>query len=218
MQWYWSVPLLKDITVNYMLTGADQRSATEKRVEDQSETSLALTTQDRLHNQKESDVEKAVADDCSSGNQGDETGPDDSGSDGADLPKGRPMSPETLALMCDEQDTMFMAAASPSGTGHGCNISSQQGTTEVYEEQERIVLSKFRDCLKMLIALGEIKGKFISFKSSVYCIFRSKSSLRSIVKKFHIPLLSRASFISSIFNHLILSNCTMSNPTPRPTP
>ncbi|GMN50555.1 hypothetical protein TIFTF001_019708 [Ficus carica] len=156
----------KTIAVNYMLTGADQRSATEKRVEEQSETSLALTSQDRLQNQKESDVEKAVADDCSSGNQGDKTGPDDSGSDGADLPKGRPMSPETLALMCDEQDTMFMAAASPSGTGHGCNISSQQGTTEVYEEQERIVLSKFRDCLKMLIALGEIKGKFISFKKT----------------------------------------------------
>lgn len=143
----------------------DQRSATEKHAEDQSETSLASTTQDKLQNQKESDLEKAVADDCSSANQADKTGADDSGSDGADLPKGRPMSPDTLALMCDEQDTMFMAAASPSGTGHGCNISLQlpygQGMTEVYAEQERIVLSKFRDCLKMLIALGEIKGKFL---------------------------------------------------------
>ncbi|POO00908.1 Lin-54-like protein [Trema orientale] len=142
-------------------TIADQRSPTEKRAEDQSETSLASTTQDRLQSQKESELEKAVADDCSSANQADKTGADDSSSDGADLPKGRPMSPDTLALMCDEQDTMFMAAASPGGTGHGCNISSQlpygQGMTEVYAEQERIVLSKFRDCLKMLIALGEIK-------------------------------------------------------------
>ncbi|XP_024026990.1 protein tesmin/TSO1-like CXC 5 [Morus notabilis] len=138
-------------------TLADQRSATEKRVEDQSETSLASATQDRLQNQKESDLEKAVADDCSSGIQANKTGTDDSGSGDADLPKGRPMSPDTLALMCDEQDTMFMAAASPSGTGHSCSISSQHGMTEVYAEQERIVLSKFRDCLKMLIALGEIK-------------------------------------------------------------
>lgn len=120
-----------------------------------------------LQNQKESDVEKAVADDCSSANQDDKAGPDDSSSDGADVPKGRPMSPETLALMCDEQDTMFMAAASPNGMGHGCNTSSQipygQGMTEFYQEQERIVLSKFRDCLSKLITLGEMKGKLISF-------------------------------------------------------
>ncbi|XP_062090812.1 protein tesmin/TSO1-like CXC 5 isoform X2 [Humulus lupulus] len=143
-------------------TIADQRSATEKRTEEQSETSLASTTQDRLQSQKESDLEKSVVDDCSSANQADKTGADDSSSDGADLPKGRPMSPDTLALMCDEQDTMFMASASPSGIGHGCNVSSQlpyeQGMLEVYAEQERIVLSKFRDCLKMLIALGEIKA------------------------------------------------------------
>ncbi|KAM6583185.1 hypothetical protein CsatB_010187 [Cannabis sativa] len=141
-------------------TLAEQRSATEKRTEDQSETSLASTTQDRLQNQKESDLEKSV-DDCSSANQADKTGADDSSSDGADLPKGRPMSPDTLALMCDEQDTMFMAPASPSGTGHGCNISSQlpyeQGMPELYAEQERLVLSRFRDCLKMVIAFGEIK-------------------------------------------------------------
>ncbi|XP_015898233.3 protein tesmin/TSO1-like CXC 5 [Ziziphus jujuba] len=140
---------------------ADQRNTAEKRAEDQTETSLASTTQDVLQNQKESDAEKAVADDCSSANQADKTGPDDCSSDGADAPKGRPMSPETLALMCDEQDTMFMATASPNGMGHGCNTSSQvpygQGMTEVYAEQERIVLSKFRDCLTRLIALGEIK-------------------------------------------------------------
>lgn len=146
-----------------LLICADQRNTAEKRAVDQTETSLASTTQDMLQNQKESDVEKAVADDCSSANKDDKAGPDDSGSDGADVPKGRPMSPDTLALMCDEQDTMFMAAASPSGMGHGCNTSSQipygQGMTEVYQEQERIVLSKFRDCLSKLITLGEMKGK-----------------------------------------------------------
>ena len=108
-----------------------------------------------------------MADDCSSANQAGKASPEDFSSDGSDMPKGRPMSPGTLALMCDEQDTMFMAAASPNGImGHGCSTYSElpyaQGMTEIYAEQERIVLTKFRDCLNRLITFGEIKGKFPS--------------------------------------------------------
>ncbi|XP_057969721.1 protein tesmin/TSO1-like CXC 5 [Malania oleifera] len=142
-------------------TLADRKDAMEKPAEDQIETSLASSTQERLQSQKESDAEKTASDDCSSRNEADKICPDDASSDGAELPKGRPMSPGTLALMCDEQDTMFMAATSPPELiGHG-NTSSQlpygQGTTEVYAEQERIVLTKFRDCLNRLITFGEIK-------------------------------------------------------------
>ncbi|KAK3210695.1 hypothetical protein Dsin_015401 [Dipteronia sinensis] len=143
-------------------TLADQRNATEKKAEDQRVTSLASSTQDRLESPKDSEAERTVNDDCSSANQGDKIAPDDSSSDSADVPKGRPMSPGTLALMCDEQDAMFMAASSPNRlTGNGCNASSQvpygKGMTQVYAEQERIVLMKFRDCLNKLITFGEIK-------------------------------------------------------------
>ncbi|KAE9464462.1 hypothetical protein C3L33_03628, partial [Rhododendron williamsianum] len=76
---------------------------------------------------------------------------------------GRPMSPRTQALWCDEQDT-FMAAASPKGLmGSDPNTSSHlphgKGMTEVYVEQERVILTKFRDCLNRLITFGEIKGE-----------------------------------------------------------
>ncbi|RYR57454.1 hypothetical protein Ahy_A05g023188 [Arachis hypogaea] len=143
----------------------DQKNLMEKHTEDQTETSLASSNQSQLPNQKEGDVEKAMADDCSSANQADKISPDNSSSDGADVPKGRPMSPGTLALMCDEQDT-FMTAASPVGTmAHGCNTSSQfpygQGMTEEYAEQERIVLTKFRDFLNRVITMGEINGKLL---------------------------------------------------------
>ncbi|KAH1057192.1 hypothetical protein J1N35_035257 [Gossypium stocksii] len=142
-------------------TLADQRSLTEKQAEDQTETSLVSSTQDRLQSQKDFDAEKTVPDDCSSANQADKVVPEDSSSDGADTPKERPMSPGTLALMCDEQDTMFMKAPSNGLTDHGCSTSSQlpygQGMTEIYAEQERIVLTKFRDCLNRLITFGEIK-------------------------------------------------------------
>ncbi|KAK7314464.1 hypothetical protein VNO77_32988 [Canavalia gladiata] len=142
-------------------TLTDQKNLLEKHTEDQTETSLASSTQERLPSQKDGDVEKAMADDCSSANQTDKISPENSSSDGADVPKGRPMSPGTLALMCDEQDTMFMTAASPTGPmTHACNTSSQfpygQGMTEVYAEQERIVLTKFRDFLNRVITMGEI--------------------------------------------------------------
>ncbi|XP_022749829.1 protein tesmin/TSO1-like CXC 5 [Durio zibethinus] len=143
-------------------TLADQRSLTQKRAEDQTATSLASSTQDRLQSQKDSDAEKTMADDCLSANQANKAGPEDSSSDGADMAEGRPMSPGTLALMCDEQDAMFMATASPNGImDHDCSTSSHlpygKGMTEIYAEQERIVLTKFRDCLNRLITFGEIK-------------------------------------------------------------
>ncbi|KAJ1437968.1 Protein lin-54 [Sesbania bispinosa] len=138
-------------------TLTDQKNLLDKHTEDQTETSLA-STQEQLPSQKEADVEKAMANDCSSANQTDKISPDNSSSDGADVPKGRPMSPGTLALMCDEQDTMFMTAASPIGpmTHTSAQPPYGQGMTEVYAEQERIVLTKFRDFLNRVITMGEI--------------------------------------------------------------
>ncbi|KAK3436458.1 hypothetical protein EUGRSUZ_C01266 [Eucalyptus grandis] len=143
-------------------TLAEEKNAKEKQVADQTEASLASSTQDRTQSLKDPDGGKTAADNCSSSSQVDKSGHEESVSDSAEAPNGRPVSPGTLALMCDEQDTMFMAAASPSGLmGHDCNSSSQvshgQGITEVYAEQERIVLAKVRDCLNKLITFGEIK-------------------------------------------------------------
>ncbi|KAE8682842.1 Protein tesmin/TSO1-like CXC 5 [Hibiscus syriacus] len=113
-------------------TLADQRSLTEKWAEDQTETSLALSTQDRLQSHKDSDAEKTIADDCSSANQADRAGREDSSSDGADTPKQRPMSPGTLALMCDEEDKMFVEAPSNGVMGHGCKTKcSSLARTEI---------------------------------------------------------------------------------------
>ncbi|KAG5559328.1 hypothetical protein RHGRI_009015 [Rhododendron griersonianum] len=132
-------------------TLTDQKNAMERQAED------------RIQIQKDSEIEKAVADDCSSGNRVEKISPSESTSDGADVLTGRPMSPRTQALWCDEQDT-FMAAASPKGLmGSDPNTSSHlphgKGMTEVYVEQERVILTKFRDCLNRLITFGEIKGE-----------------------------------------------------------
>lgn len=121
---------------------------------------MVSSAQDQSQSQR---PEIAQAKDPSSDNQIERTKPEESGSDGADVSKGRPISPSTLALMCDEGDTMFTSVASSSGFVE-CNEPSQlptePGLNEAYAEQERIVLTKFRECLNRLITLGEIKGKF----------------------------------------------------------
>ncbi|XP_057434686.1 protein tesmin/TSO1-like CXC 5 isoform X2 [Lotus japonicus] len=76
----------------------------------------------------------------------------------------RPLSPETRALMCDEQDVIFSGNGSANGVpcdGPCQNMieksSNSGGCTDVYEEQERFVLTKFWDVLRGLITLGSIK-------------------------------------------------------------
>lgn len=143
----------------------------EKRTEDETQTCLASSTQEQLlPSKKEVDALKTMEDDCSSANQTDKISPGNSCSDGADVSKGRPMSPGTLALMCDEQDTMFMPTASPIGPmTQACNTSSRfpsgQGVTEVYAEQERVVLTQFRDFLNRVITMGEINGNIFVYSS-----------------------------------------------------
>ncbi|KAG8376037.1 hypothetical protein BUALT_Bualt09G0022000 [Buddleja alternifolia] len=118
----------------------EERNAAEKRAEDSGETSLASSTQDRSQSEKHFAAEKAVTD---------KTKLEEFDSDGADVSKGRPMSPSTLALMCDEQDTIFTTATTSSRLSAHNNVSSQlpleQEVTGSYVEQERIVLTKFRD-------------------------------------------------------------------------
>ncbi|XP_042383285.1 protein tesmin/TSO1-like CXC 5 isoform X1 [Zingiber officinale] len=74
----------------------------------------------------------------------------------------RPMSPGTLALMCDEQDTMFMTSQYPCTS---LSSHSNQRTSEIFVEQERCVLSEFRNCLRQIVNSGRFKEE--RFKSMV---------------------------------------------------
>ncbi|GER28799.1 tesmin/TSO1-like CXC domain-containing protein [Striga asiatica] len=129
----------------------------EKHAEDPGETPLVSATQHQPQSQKHPEAEKALTD-PSNQSQSD-VNPEESGSDGADASKGRPMSPSTLALMCDEEDTMFTSAASSSELVVDNHVSSQlREETEAYAEQERIVLTKFRDCLNRLITVVSLSS------------------------------------------------------------
>ncbi|KAH0901374.1 hypothetical protein HID58_040877 [Brassica napus] len=136
------------------VAGEAAKTLTDKRNE--TETCLASSAQDNSQGNK--DVEMVAAD----GNQADKSEPEGSNSDAS---KGKPLSPATLALMCDEQDTIFMvAAAEPNGSVDpgGCGTNSQE-KSEIYAEKERVVLTKFRDCLSRLISYAEIKESKCSY-------------------------------------------------------
>lgn len=128
---------------------------TEK--EDGMRGSLALTNHDREDINKDQNHRKTSIDDRSIG--GIDMGKaslDDSRHDCTDDHKSsRPMSPGTLALMCDEQDTMF--ATSQSAVAQPA-IAVEQNRSELYAEQERCVLTEFRDCLRKLVQYGRMKG------------------------------------------------------------
>ncbi|XP_059658011.1 protein tesmin/TSO1-like CXC 5 [Cornus florida] len=137
---------------------ADKKHLMDKKAEiDQLEGSVASSTLESEDSQKESSVQDQL-----SGNQTDGVQGDDCASVGADFQNGSAVSPGTRALMCDEQDTMFLRAGHPTGMA-GCSqnttlsSSFMQGFTEVYAEQERLVLMRFLNFLNRLVTCGSIK-------------------------------------------------------------
>ncbi|MBA0633941.1 hypothetical protein Godav_022396 [Gossypium davidsonii] len=107
-------------------------------------------------------VLSSATDDCESENHGDANGSGDCGANEDSVQNGKPLSPRTRALMCDEEDTMFMAVGSPDLlTDRSQNITQKSlnghECTEVYAEQESLVLTVFRDFLNQLITRGSIK-------------------------------------------------------------
>ncbi|ERM98621.1 hypothetical protein AMTRI_Chr05g66610 [Amborella trichopoda] len=112
--------------------------------------------------------DRKPTDERSSTNQAVKTnGEDSSSSDAGEGQKGRPMSPSTLALMCDEQDTLFSAAASPSGANPK-RFPYSQGSTELYGDQEMMVLTEFRDCLRKLVTVGRMKeAQFSTYATKI---------------------------------------------------
>ncbi|KAL6501967.1 hypothetical protein OROGR_027100 [Orobanche gracilis] len=83
-------------------------------------------------------------------------------SDGFRIHNGRPLSPATLALMCDEQDTTFMAAKAPSpitesNPSTNTKSVSTSGVDQLHVEQERLVLIRFRNFLNGVITCASIE-------------------------------------------------------------
>ncbi|KAG6468859.1 hypothetical protein ZIOFF_073553 [Zingiber officinale] len=114
---------------------------------------------ERDQSQKDLDMPRTSADECSSGIPLDKPDKEESRSECGERENGgKPMYPGTLVLMCNEKDMIFMAsqaaAADPSS-------SNNRSASEAYVEQEKGVLTKFRDYLLKLVTCGQMKGKHV---------------------------------------------------------
>lgn len=88
---------------------------------------------------------------------------ENSGSGEGGVLNGRPMSPGTRALMCDEEDAMFMAAPSATASkSHHQNMNLKAHERPEYAEQERLVLTRLRDYLNHLITRGMVRQTMCS--------------------------------------------------------
>ncbi|KAJ7965973.1 Protein tesmin/TSO1-like CXC 5 [Quillaja saponaria] len=128
----------------------------------------SIASSDQLTEVAQIDGQKPVPDDHLSRNKLDRDEHGDSGLHGNDMQSGRrPLSPGTLALMCDEQDEMFKASGMPNRVAcHGQNTAQKSyncdDCTEINEHQERLVLIRFWDFLRGLITCGSIKETLCS--------------------------------------------------------
>ncbi|KAL2517711.1 Protein tesmin/TSO1-like CXC 5 [Abeliophyllum distichum] len=78
---------------------------------------------------------------------------------GGDFQNERPVSPGTLALLCDEKDLTFTEVDSPSRIlgSNSRPTMNLHGPDNLYAEQERLVLTRFCGFLNKLITRGNIK-------------------------------------------------------------
>ncbi|MQM04144.1 hypothetical protein Taro_036937 [Colocasia esculenta] len=115
--------------------------------------SRASSNQNRNEHQVVLDGQKR-SDDCPSGSCTAKLGMGETKLDGSEVQQdGRPTSPGTLSLMCDEKDTIFMASPSQNA-GASSRTSASRSMSDVYMEQERCILTEFRDCLRNLVMYG----------------------------------------------------------------
>lgn len=130
----------------------------DKEVGREDGTESIAFTWERKDRQKEC-VRKACYDECLNA---DRNHTHDSRSVEGDMQNGKPRSSGTLILNCNEQDTVSMAVGFPNGDvspiqNEAPKSSSREGFTDVYAEQERVVMTKFKDLLNKLFTCGSIK-------------------------------------------------------------
>ena len=75
----------------------------------------------------------------------------------------KPMSPATRALMCDEEPVTISEKETSARVRTSQEKQDTGTSSEVYAEQEKQILSSFRDHLMQLVNRGSINGKLIFF-------------------------------------------------------
>lgn len=73
----------------------------------------------------------------------------------------KPLSPATRALMCDEEHVIILEKETSARVKSSQEKEDADTSSEIYLEQERQILSSFRDYLIQLSNRGSINGKLL---------------------------------------------------------
>ncbi|KAL7180212.1 hypothetical protein ACSBR1_043433 [Camellia fascicularis] len=130
---------------------ADQNGSVNVQTVRENETASSLANRDGEACLKTPEIQNDMPNDYLVRDQENKTSNGDTHSGDADIHKGVPMSPRTLSLLCDEKDMSFTPDDSSD------QIKNHVSNTDVYAEQESLVLVKFRNCLNRLITRGNMK-------------------------------------------------------------
>lgn len=144
------------IYIHSSITFSDTQVQESAEQEGHAESSQ-YSDRDRDSRQQDSATQSALADECSNEIPINIPITEETVSECGEAEKrGTAMSPGTLALMCDEQDMIFVASQA---TATDPRLSGNQSTSEAYAEQERVILIEFREYLRKLVNYGRRKGK-----------------------------------------------------------
>ncbi|XP_057522931.1 protein tesmin/TSO1-like CXC 5 isoform X3 [Amaranthus tricolor] len=143
---------------------ADRNNNVDYQPKDEAKLPIRFELEGEVGEQKElstRDVQNESTD-----KQGAKICTDSSVLDASDGLNGRPVSPGTMALLCYEQKTILMEEGSRGLTvdkkTKTSDTSNEQKLSESFMEQERMVLTNFRDFLNRLITCGSIKETMCS--------------------------------------------------------
>ncbi|XP_028125324.1 protein tesmin/TSO1-like CXC 5 [Camellia sinensis] len=133
------------------LSFPDQNGSVNVQTVRENETASSLANRDGETCLKTPEIQNVMPNDYLVRDQENKTSNGDTHSGDAEIHKGVPMSPRTLSLLCDEKDMSFMPDDSSD------QIKNHVSNTDVYAEQESLVLVKFQNCLNRLITRGNMK-------------------------------------------------------------
>ncbi|CAL5361347.1 unnamed protein product [Camellia sinensis] len=144
-----------------ILAGVYQNGSVNVQTVRENETASSLANRDGETCLKTPEIQNVMPNDYLVRDQENKTSNGDTHSGDAEIHKGVPMSPRTLSLLCDEKDMSFMPDDSSD------QIKNHVSNTDVYAEQESLVLVKFQNCLNRLITRGNMKETecFLSAKA-----------------------------------------------------
>ncbi|KMT18006.1 hypothetical protein BVRB_2g032000 [Beta vulgaris subsp. vulgaris] len=147
-------------------TFADKNSNIDNQKKDDAKTHGCVESKEKVNDRMESQIEIGAQQNVSIDEQALRICTGSSGLDESDALNGRPASPGTMALMCYEQEAVLMEEGSREFIVDSQNkapeTSCEQQITESFIEQERVVLTRFRDFLNRLITCGSIKETMCS--------------------------------------------------------